>query len=85
MRPFLIGSFTAASRSGPGISLIPSNDKLTDTSCSYPPMDYTPFIRCSTALKHSFSIYVAAHFVLGTDSMNIKLERWLEQIAAVAP
>ncbi|XP_029318550.1 androglobin isoform X2 [Cottoperca gobio] len=30
---------------GPGTSLDPSNEELTDASCSYPPMDYTPFIR----------------------------------------
>ncbi|XP_041814551.1 androglobin isoform X2 [Chelmon rostratus] len=35
----------AASGSDLGTSLSPANQKLTDTSCSCPPMDYTPFIR----------------------------------------
>ncbi|KAK5852926.1 hypothetical protein PBY51_006757 [Eleginops maclovinus] len=35
----------AASRSGPAISLNPSNKKLTNASCSCPSTDYTPFIR----------------------------------------
>ncbi|XP_023262820.1 androglobin [Seriola lalandi dorsalis] len=35
----------AASRSGPNTSLSPSNQKLTDTSATYPHMDYMPFIR----------------------------------------
>ncbi|XP_059212705.1 androglobin isoform X2 [Centropristis striata] len=33
------------SRSGPDASLSPSAQKLTDTSCSFSSMDYTPFIR----------------------------------------
>lgn len=65
MRPFPIGSVTAISIPGPGTSLSPSNQKLAETSCSYHPMDYTPFIRCSTALPRtlfclfslSFSIF----------------------------
>ncbi|XP_044233309.1 androglobin isoform X2 [Thunnus albacares] len=36
---------SAASRPGPDTSLSTSKQKLTDTSSSYPHMDYTPFIR----------------------------------------
>lgn len=45
MRLCLIGSFTAASTPGPDTSLSTSKQKLSDTSRSYPHMDYSPFIR----------------------------------------
>lgn len=69
IRPFITGSFTAPSKSGPDTSLSPSNQKLTNTSSTYPHMDYMPFIRCSAA----FSPFLSCFFSFFTSILLLTL------------
>lgn len=58
-----IGTSIDASRPGQDISQSASNQKLTDTPCSFPHMDYSHFTRFSIAILFRLCPFSLFHYL----------------------